>query len=260
MAERTYSESDWAVRRWDRFNKGDRSIKPLSFCQFWRTVILYVTLQQLLWPAKAFMGVAVRFKRFAPLGVAVATVILVTGGGAVSGSNLMVSLVLGIILGMALGFIMASDWILPEDLMIRMGATLLSFGRGIRHGLWLLAWPLRMFSPPVGRRLLAGAVTVGEPVARYRQRHKEGLETIGTLLVVVALIAVIGFVIVVLLISNWIMTLAVAGVLVALLLAGIIGIPQATWRVFAAVMGLLWNAAVAAKHGVCPPVTIVRRN
>ncbi len=259
MAERKYSESDWAVRRWDRFNKG-RAVKPLSFCQFWRTVILYVTLQQLLWPAKAVMGVAVRLKRFAPLGAAVVVVILVTSGGAISGSNLVVSLVLGIILGMALGFILAFDWMLTEDFGLRLGAILLSFGRSIRQGLWLLAWPLRVLSPPVGRRLLAGAVTVGEPVAVYSQRHKEGLETIGTVLVLLALIAIVGFVVVVMVISNWLLSLSVAGALIALLLAGILGIPQAAWRVFAAVMGLLWGAAVAAKHGVWPPVTIVRSN
>ncbi len=51
VAERVYAESDWAVRRWDRFN--DKLVKPLSFCHFWRTVLLYATVQQLLAPWRA---------------------------------------------------------------------------------------------------------------------------------------------------------------------------------------------------------------
>ena len=46
---RTYHETEWAVRRWDRFN-GERTVEPKSFCQFWRTVLLYATVQQLLAP------------------------------------------------------------------------------------------------------------------------------------------------------------------------------------------------------------------
>ncbi len=48
MAEmRTYEESSWAVRRWDWFHHGT-IIEPKSFCQFWRTVVVYATLAQFL--------------------------------------------------------------------------------------------------------------------------------------------------------------------------------------------------------------------
>ena len=40
---RQYETGSWAVRRWDNFN-GGRIVEPLSFCQLWRTVILWATL------------------------------------------------------------------------------------------------------------------------------------------------------------------------------------------------------------------------
>ena len=40
---RQYETGSWAVRRWDNFN-GGRIVEPLSFCQFWRTVILWASL------------------------------------------------------------------------------------------------------------------------------------------------------------------------------------------------------------------------
>lgn len=47
MRTRVYRSSDWAVRRWDSVNRGVQ-IDPLSFCQFWRTVLLWATLQKFL--------------------------------------------------------------------------------------------------------------------------------------------------------------------------------------------------------------------
>lgn len=47
--ERTYHESEWAVGRWDYFNEG-RAVEPKSFCQFWRTVLVYATVKQVLSP------------------------------------------------------------------------------------------------------------------------------------------------------------------------------------------------------------------
>ena len=257
MAEKIYSESDWAVRRWDRFN--DRLVKPLSFCHFWRTVLLHETLRQLLSPMQAAGRLARRYKHFTPLGVAVIVALVVGGGGAFSGANLVGSLVLGVILGTVLGILLGFEPKLSEDATLRLGAIHLSFWRGVGHGLWLLAWPFRLFFPPVGRRLVAGVATVGEPVVEYASDHKEGLEKVGTGALIVVCVAMIGFVIVAFLLESWIVTLAVLGVLVIVFLAALIGIPQAFWRFFVAVMGLLWGAAVAAKHGVCPPVTITRR-
>ena len=167
-------------------------------------------------------------------------------------------MVAGIVLGLMLGSLMAFEPKLSEDFTLRIGTIHLSFWRGIGHGLWLLAWPFRTLFPPLGRRFSDTIVTAGEPIERYAQRHKAGLETIGSWALLAAVFAGIGVVIVVLLLESWIVTLAVIGTIAILFLAAIVGIPQAMWRVFVAVMGLLWGAAVAAKHGVCPPVTIVR--
>lgn len=38
-----YSENEWAVKRWDWFHRGEKK-EPHSFCQFWRTVLLWATL------------------------------------------------------------------------------------------------------------------------------------------------------------------------------------------------------------------------
>lgn len=53
---RTYQASEWAAKRWDWFNRG-KVIEPLSFCQFWRTVLIWATLRQLL---IAFLFIPVR--------------------------------------------------------------------------------------------------------------------------------------------------------------------------------------------------------
>ncbi len=262
MAERTYTESDWAVQRWDRFNErsGLHESRPLSFCHFWRTVILHETLQQLLHPVRVAARLSERIKRFAPLGLALVVVLAVGGGGTISGAGLVASFVLGIVLGTMVGIVLGFEPKLSEDAMHRLGEIQLSFWRGVGHGLWLLAWPLRVFFPPVGRRLVAGVVTVGEPVVEYASDHKEGLEKVGTVALLVFFIAMIGFAIVVLLISNWLITVTVLLAIALTFLLALLGVPQAAWRGFAAVMGLLWGAAVAAKHGVCPPVTITRQS
>lgn len=44
---RTYQASEWAAKRWDWFNRG-KIVEPLSFCQFWRTVLIWATLRSLL--------------------------------------------------------------------------------------------------------------------------------------------------------------------------------------------------------------------
>lgn len=287
MAERVYAESDWAVRRWDRFN--DRLVKPLSFCQFWRTVLLYATIQQLLAPWRAVMRAGTRlsgavsrlsrFSRFAPILLAASVALAIGGGGTVTGMGLVISFGIGIALGTILGFLMVyepSDGercamrlrLRVEDLMIRAGDANLSLWRGllhgVGHGLWLLVWPFRTFFPPLGRGVLVGAVTMGEPIEAYSKRHKDAINAIGQKVPIVLITClVIGFVII-MLVTNWWATLAAIGFLLVAVPAAVVlvkgGIPQAVWRGFVAVMGLLWQAAVAAKHGVCPPVTITRRD
>ena len=174
------------------------------------------------------------------------------------GANLVGSVVVGIVLGTALGLLMVFEPKLSEDMTLRVGAAHLSFWRRIGHVLWLLAWPFRFFFPPVGRRLVAGVVTVGEPIEAYVKGHKEGIESVGSWVLLVVCIALVGFVIIALLISNWLMTVMVLLAIAVVVFLVLLGIPQAFWRFFVAVMGLLWGAAVAAKHGVCPPVTIIR--
>ena len=49
--EKVYHESGWAVRRWDWFNDG-KIVQPKSFCQFWRTVLLYSTVKWLFTPIR----------------------------------------------------------------------------------------------------------------------------------------------------------------------------------------------------------------
>jgi hypothetical protein len=214
---KVYQESDWAVRRWDWFNEG-LSVRPLSFCQFWRTVLLYTTIKQLLAPVRA-VG---RLTRFVP------------------SINLPGPKV-------------------PEHVSKRAGSLLRGLGRGLARGLWFLAYPLRLLMPPVGRAAVAGVVTVGEPIERFGQRNKDAL---GVLLVVFATLAV-GSVITVYLVIAFLASLFWTSIVIASVIGGGFalfgffrsGMPM----LILGVLGLLWDAAVAAKHGICPPVEIERQ-
>ena len=57
MKELQYSSGSWMVRRWDWFNR--RITGPKSFCQFWRTVLLWATLASLPLIGKLFRTVEV---------------------------------------------------------------------------------------------------------------------------------------------------------------------------------------------------------
>ena len=48
-SERAYPESEWAAQRWDWFH-GGRIVEPLSFCHFWRTVLVWATIKWLVSP------------------------------------------------------------------------------------------------------------------------------------------------------------------------------------------------------------------
>jgi hypothetical protein len=215
---RAYHESEWAVRRWDWFN-GGRIVEPLSFCQFWRTVLFYVPIRCLLMP-------------FLMVSRAAATIT-------------------------APGLPMAG---------LRGQASSLSFkgckfaALSIGRVLWFLAYPLRWVLPPVGRTTLAGIVGIGEPVVAWRNRHQERLGDLGVSAAVICLIAATIFIVVVLLLqtSSWTLTTWLC------VLAGIGGSIVALFAGYglykSGLLPLIWQAAVAAKHGVCPPVDIVRES
>ena len=48
-----YEHDSWMVRRWNRFTDGDT---PKSFCQFWRTVLLWATLASIPIIGKVFLS------------------------------------------------------------------------------------------------------------------------------------------------------------------------------------------------------------
>ena len=217
---RLYREFDWATQRWDWFNSG-RIVEPKSFCQFWRTVLLYVTIKQLLAPIRVARG-------FVPS-------ITIPGPK------------------------------IPQSVSRRAGSLLRSVGRGSVHGLWLLAYSFRLLFPPVGRAALAGVVNVGEPIEAFVKRNGDGLRVVGIgLLVAIGLFygGVAILLLVLAFLANWFWTLAaIGGVIViplafyGLLKSGFFGMAR---DVIFPVLDLLWDAAVTAKHGVCPPVRIVR--
>ncbi|KKM97451.1 hypothetical protein LCGC14_1167750 [marine sediment metagenome] len=48
MEIRYYEDHNWMVRRWDKFN-GGKQVGPKSFCQFWRTVLLWASCSSCTW-------------------------------------------------------------------------------------------------------------------------------------------------------------------------------------------------------------------
>lgn len=201
---RAYHESEWAVRRWDWFN-GGRIVEPLSFCQFWRTVLFYVPVRWLLTPLLIMSRAAA--------GVPMPRIV--------------------------------------DQGMLSAGNGLWLLLRIIGQVLWFCAHPLRWVMPPVGRIALTGAVSAGEPVAAFGKRHKEGLETVGKVLIVLVLIVCYGVILVALLLESWFWTLVGISSLMTTLFAGY-GVIKS------GILGLFWQAAVAAHHGICPPMDIVR--
>lgn len=180
----TYRDSSWAVRRWDWFNKPWQPL-PLSYCQFWRTVLVYATIKWLLTP---------------------------------------------------LNF-------LPTPLLW----LLLIGGRT----LWLLALPLRSLLPLVARPALAGGVRAAEPIVAFGKRHKEGLGNLYVAFVCLWLLGVAGYWLVMALLASLFWTL-IGGV-------GLVVISFAAYGfIKSGALGLLWQAAIATHHGICPPVEIIR--
>lgn len=155
---RLYHESDWATRRWDWFNRG-KLVEPKSFCQFWRTVLLYVTIKQLLTPARL-----------------------------------------------------------------------------------------------VGRPAVRGVIAVGESMDTFEQRHRTGLKVfaLGLLAIYFGGVAILILALAFTASSFW--TSVAIGSVVG---TGFFGFAIYGFVKIGAVR-LVWEAAVAAKHGVCPPIKIVR--
>jgi hypothetical protein len=123
--------------------------------------------------------------------------------------------------------------------------------RGFARGLWFLLYPLRLLFPPLGRAVRAGVVSVGEPLEAFGERHEDILKVFFTGLAIVYILGLVGFLLVISLLASWFWTLISIGSVT-------VG-SMALYGFFkSGAAGLLWGAAVAAKHGVCPPVTIVR--
>lgn len=78
---RTYSDGDWAVRRWDRFNGGSQR-RPKSFCQFWRAVLIWATLASIPLIGKMFQSHLYEPPPPTPLDPRILAVGRAVGGGA----------------------------------------------------------------------------------------------------------------------------------------------------------------------------------
>ena len=206
-----YQRADWAVRTWDWFNEG-RLIEPLSFCQFWRTVLLYATLKRLLWPFGTFYR---------------------------------------LIQGLRLPFFFLPS-ILGHLFLLagRASWPLLCFAA---RTAWFLTSPLRSVARLGGRAALAGAVNLGEPVKAFGEAHETGLRRLyaGFLIVYFGVAGIL--LAVLLLLPHWFWAMTGLGGL-------IVGGFASYGFVKSGVGGLLWEAAVAAKHGICPPVWIERES
>lgn len=199
-----YHESERAVRTWDWFNEG-RIVEPKSFCQFWRTVLMYATIKWTLSPVQWFERVMPRipFPRF---------------------------------LGPLILLPIKGCW-----LLLRWGVRFL----------WFLLHPVRRGSKPVNRAVLAAAVSLGEPIQAFGQRHKVGLERFGIGFLIVFYGGGLVLLVVFAFLASWFLTLVIGG-----------GVIVGSFTVYgffkSGTLGLLWGAAVVTHDVVCPPITILR--
>ena len=114
------------------------------------------------------------------------------------------------------------------------------------------AYDVAVFTmPAVVRPVVAGVAAAGKPVVGYGERHKVTLERLYGLAVGLWVIGIVTYGVVTAFLASWFWTLAGTG--------GLIVVSFAFYGLFkSGALGLLWQAAVAAKHGVCPPVEIIR--
>jgi hypothetical protein len=220
-----YHEMDWAARRWDWFNEGF-IIEPKSFCQFWRTVLFYATVAYFFRPLERLLG---SFPSLPSIPVPSA-------------------------LGPAIHEVGKGGWV-----ALQVGGRVIWFLlRTGRHLLWLLSYPLRFIGRPIVSPVLASTVRTGKRIDTYGKQHKEGLRVAWKRFAVIYLGALAVFIAIVLLraVGAWALIGAGAITVGGFALYGFF--KSSAPGLILDILVLLSDAASAAKHGVCPPVRIIR--
>jgi len=234
MKARTYTEYDWAVRRWDRFTTGSKSRNgprfqtPKSFCQFWRTVLLWATLASIPFVGKLFL------------------------------SHLQV-------------FSFAVDY---ERELAKKEARERRFNTYIMpivRVVWTLLLPVRVIVVFIARGVGSVVEYIDD---RDGLKHKLNNVFAGACLLVAAgALCVLAVLIVHALIESWQADMTFFLLILGSVVAGLVGLlvyiyflGKMTIRVILAVLdalgsifGLLWSVALVQKKRVCPPMEIVRR-
>ena len=221
-----YHEMDWAAQRWDWFNEG-RIVEPRSFCQFWRTVLLYATVALLLRPLERFL-VSLPSLPNIPFPSALGPFIQAAGKG---------------------------------------GWFVLQAGKGVAWFLWriagrvswLLTYPLRLAARPTLSPVLATAVSAGRRIDTYGKQHRKGLDIFVRVLVAIYIATLVTVIATWLLLTSWAWTLIGVGAITVTGFAAYGFFKSGAPGLILDVLVLVSDAASAAKHGVCPPVRIIRR-
>lgn len=210
-----YHEAGWVARRWDWFNKGE-IVKPKSFCQLWRTVLLYATVKQLI-----------------PLFIRRRYTWLCAWAEAERNKTYY------------------KESSTTPRWALRMGGFISTIARG----LWTLAHPLRKTLGFAAKKTIDAIEWLGANVLQF----------VFTALVVMAVMAFVGgmlFALTLAFLNNWQGMVLGPGVLIgagfALYGLSKSGVLSFIWGVVSGIASLIWGAAVAAKHGICPPVEILR--
>lgn len=226
MEERTYTDQDWAVQRWDRFN-GGKIIEPKSFCQFWRTVLLWSTLSIIPLFGKIFL-----------------THLYQPSPEEVDRRNKK--------------FDERMDTI--ESVLNKIYRNVL---RPLGLGIWKLLWPLRTMLYLIWRGLCNIAAYIDEHKQIQNIFMVAGLIF---LLGVVVLYLAIGFLTAWKAIGAWTLLLFI-GIPVLFLIGTITLILSVDPLVnslvkvlstIGQIFILIWQVLVTSKHRVCPPMDIIR--
>ncbi len=212
---RVYHESDWAARRWDWFNEG-RLVAPKSFCQLWRTVLLYATVAYFVRPFERLLVSLPSIPIPAALGKGGWFALRAGGRG---------------------------SWFLL---------------RAAVRCVWLLTLPLRIIGRPRVSPTLAAAERAGNRIRTFGDKHEYGLTLAWRVFLIVEVGAIVTFIAIALLLESWFWTLVGVGGIVVTGFAAYGLLKSGAFGLMLDVLGLLSNAALAAKHGVCPPVRIIR--
>ena len=217
-----YHESEWAAQRWDWFNEG-QIVEPKSFCQFWRTVLLYATVAYFFRPVERLLVSIPTFPRVPTPSV----------------------------LGRVIPAMSRGGWF-----MLRTG------GRFLRLAVYPLirftTLPFRLLARTAGSPTLVAAVKAGRKLDAFGQQHRKGFQifAVGILVLYGSIMAT--FLILVTFFQSWFWTLIGIGSLVGVGFAVYGFIRSGATGLILDGLDLLSEAAIAAKHGVCPPVRILR--